>query len=336
MSVFEVYPQDLSHRSEGYASCISVDQPMTLSCGARMTTGEIARRLDAGHELGFRTPWPSGYGKCRNPITGFVRTAGQGVRITFADWRSVQLTTGHMLPVERWEIEATDPDLVHLRISGQPDAIWQEEIVRAGDVRAGDVLADGRVMSVTPVGHIQSIRLWTAHPAWIPTSDGLMVGTRLHELVHAWGEGVYVDTEYGPEVDWTTLGGYLWARPERGQFSGSAHDPGGTTVVVPEVISGRASEDPAYVHNLGHVRVILDTLRERGSSCWGGMHHQHYGAEAEAEEAQVEGLTGTLAEFAPQLEAITPAATLRLQALCEGPEVIEPARLFCGRVAVAA
>ncbi len=165
-----------------YASCIWDNQKMTLADGGYMSAGEIFSRVKEGKRIDFRTPDLERRGECANPVIGCVRTRAKGVRITFQDGRSVVLTTGHVLPVDREQKRF--PQRKDDWYGNMP--IYEQRVVRAGQVKAGMHLLDGVIHSVERVGKINAVRIWTADPAWLKTAEGLSIGSRWHEVMAAW------------------------------------------------------------------------------------------------------------------------------------------------------
>lgn len=168
---------DLAHVAAGYSSCIGDDQLLRLADGTIMTATDIADAFRNDRRIDFRTLDISGALDCANPVIGVVRTHAHAVRIGFADGRSVALTTGHVLPLsDEWLDDGNDHWL----------PVRQQKIIRAGQVRHGMNLMDGRVESVESLGQTGAVRLWTAHPGWLKTADGLSIGSRWHEIIPAW------------------------------------------------------------------------------------------------------------------------------------------------------
>ena len=177
----ELDPYDLAY-VRSYASCIWEKQKMTLADGSYMSAGEIFSRVKAGKRIDFRTQDLERRGECANPVIGCVRTRAKGVRITFEDGRSVVLTTGHVLPVD--SEKKTLPQMQEYWYGDMP--IYEQGLIRAGQVETGMRLMDGVIHSVERVGKINAVRIWTADPAWIKTAEGLSIGSRWHEVMAAW------------------------------------------------------------------------------------------------------------------------------------------------------
>ncbi len=253
------------------------EQLLELANGAIRSADDILEAVKAGYRVDFRTPHINGLGECANPVVGAVRTAGTGVRILFEDGRSVCLTTGHVLPLdEEWV------DWNEKHGGGYHSRTWefpvrQQWIVRAGDVRPGMKLLDGTVASVTGLGNIEAVRLWTAHPAWIRTACGLRIGTRWHEIVHAWAEveEERITDEEGdrnfdltPEIVPVSACGWLWGTGKKNPYSFSeswqlhgAQDDEGRFNPIP---AGRwSAERPVALADLGSAYTVRETLRAR-------------------------------------------------------------------------
>lgn len=176
----ELDPYDLAYVRD-YASCIWEGQNMTLADGSYMSAGEILNRVKEGKRIDFRTPDLERRGECANPVIGCVRTRAKGVRITFEDGRSAVLTTGHVLPVD-----SESKRLPREKHWYGDMPIYEQEMIRAGQIEAGMQLLDGKVHAIQRVGKINAVRIWTADPAWIKTAEGLSIGSRWHEVMAAW------------------------------------------------------------------------------------------------------------------------------------------------------
>lgn len=234
---------DLSFKAAGFASCILLDEKMRVSDGGTPTALEIFRAVNAGTRVDFTTSDELGVMQCDNPVVGAVRTFGKAVRVVFEDDRAVELTTGHVLPME-----STDTELAH-----------QDWIILAGMVRAGMLLRDGRVKKVDDLGRRHAIRMWTHHPAWLTTASGLSIGSRWHEIMEGWLSYHEQDEEdeYGPtSVDvWDRVYGLPVSSGQRCPYTNEPRparwiqDWRGQTI-------NRAT--------LGRVDHILYTLKERG------------------------------------------------------------------------
>ena len=278
---------DLGHVAAGYASCIRDTQRLRLAGGDTLSSSEVMRAVKSGHRIDFVTKDLLGLGRVRNPVIGAVRTRARGVRVTFRDGRSVDLTTGHMLPVDT---EVMAPPALG---SGQADVdVRQQHTIVAGRVRPGMFLLDGVVDSVTSVGTIDAVRLWTHHPAWIHTADGLSIGTRWHEIMLGWAP-VAESAEQGG-ILWPTapVTGWLWDHtvraPARGIF-GAKVKSGGRQLILSDMA------------NATNIRALLS---ERPDMAFG------WAAEGIPARTRRDWCRGT---------TFTPRAMMRLLA---GPEVV--------------
>lgn len=256
---------DLEHVAGGYPSCIHEQQMLRVDGDVPMTAGDIADAVQRGQRVDFVTPTLLGYGQCYNPVVGVVRTRAAGVRITFADGRSVSLTTGHVLPLGSPQV---DPDLDPRSGRDWADSIpiTQQWIVHAGSVRPGMELLDGRVEQVKSIGRIPAVRIWTHHPAWVSTVDGLSIGTRWHEVIHAWA--AVSQDDYGDIVPHAATG-WPWGTGHLSAYGGyQLHSAVSADRVPVGNDDGRIS-----VAQLGMADSVRQTLGKRSQYLWNGDGH---------------------------------------------------------------
>lgn len=245
------------------SSCIGFAQVLSLACGQTRTAEEILHQVQQGERIDFTTTNLTGDGECRNPVIGAVHTRAPGVRIEFTDGRTVEVTIGHVLPVREEFVE----DWGDRQIS-------EQMICFAGDVRAGMILLDGEVAEVHDIGEIDAVRLWTAHPAWIQTDQGVRIGTRWHEVGHAW---CVIDQSTDDVEDFrvTRASGWVWVTP--------ATEEG----VEPQLLTQREGEYLDYdscgelipLAQLGEAWTVKTALKQRGhmtlpSPHWFGEHQE--------------------------------------------------------------
>jgi hypothetical protein len=176
-------------------SCILDAERLRLADGSVTTAISIHDAVSIGRTIEFRTLGLDGR-PCANPVMGSVRTFAEAVRITFVDGRSVALTSAHRLPAEAPVVRGSDTE---------------QCTITAGQVRPGHALLDGVVRSVEQLGPQRAVRLWTAHPAWIQTAQGLSIGTRWHEILHGWA----VTSGEHEETVPVSIHGFPWTDGER-------------------------------------------------------------------------------------------------------------------------
>jgi hypothetical protein len=187
----------------GDKSCIGADELMVLADGQVLSAAGILAAVKQGHSPCFRTPPLTGDGDAWNPVIGACATRARGVEIRFHGGRSVRLTNGHVLPA----------GVEQLHDFEIPVPVLEQRIITAGEVRPLMRLADGVVESVRPLGTIDAVRLWTAHPDWLTTASGLSIGSRWHEILPGWA--VVADLEQDSEVLCATVwSGARWTREQ--------------------------------------------------------------------------------------------------------------------------
>ena len=123
-------------------------------------------------------------------------------------------------------------------------------------VRPGMILRDGLVKRVDVLGRRHAVRLWTHHPAWLPMSNDLSVGSRWHEIMEGWLAFHREEEEDGTDVElWDRVYGLPVSSGARSPWSGEPQPAQWW-----EEWRGRRINRAA----LGEVDHILYTLRERG------------------------------------------------------------------------
>lgn len=201
------------------ASCVGITTPLRVLDYAGNT-----RHVPAGEILRNQERYPyllleSQDGQpAMAPVRAVVKTMAKGFEIELADGRSVSLTGSHVVPGDPNHGEGSQviavrqvclPKYVRDRaLRGQTgdwyivlhddddrlgSSAFAEEAALLGmtveafrPVTPGDILLDGEVAAVRPLGFIESVRVWTDNPGWMLTESGIRLGHRIHELASAW------------------------------------------------------------------------------------------------------------------------------------------------------
>lgn len=243
------------------SSCIHEDQELVLANGRIMTAGQVASMVEVGLRVDFLTEDLTGKGECYNPVVGVLRTRAPGVRIVFTDGRSVSLTIGHVLPAGERTVDVSP---------GWGAPIGQQEICFAGDLRPGMWIMDGLIAEVHDLGEISAVRLWTAHPAWIHAKEGLAIGTRWHEILHAWVLGEDIDPDEPEYYSGSRLEGWVWVLPTYKE--GGKHEPLYERGGKPLNYDSRGHDIPMAI--LGDAWTIREVFRQRATLA---IHPYHWG-----------------------------------------------------------
>lgn len=219
-------------------SCVLYGESLRLADGSSMHAIGVHRAHREGRRIEFLTEGLDGR-PCLNPVLGSVLTRARSVRITFGDKRTIALTGSHRLPMDPTQYRGGDTEQ------------W---IVRAEQVRPGMRLQDGIVSRVEDLGIRDAVRLWTAHPAWIRTAQHLQIGTRWHEILHAWA----VTRGEHEDVEVVAIHGWLWSSGDRDPAGRPDLDRATTETIAKNDRGGQNWRTPALYGSLSNIYYHLD------------------------------------------------------------------------------